>query len=74
MMTYSFREQLARGEQGEAVLDAYFGQRWHVARASPRDQRRGIDRWFTGQAHPSRRVAVEYKTDHHGILVPLAEL
>jgi hypothetical protein len=63
-MMYRFRQQLSLGAQGEAVLDAYFGERWDITPASPSEQRHGIDRWFVSRANPSRRVAVEYKTDH----------
>jgi hypothetical protein len=62
-MTYSFRQQLSRGAQGESVLDAYFADRWIITPASPSEQRHGIDRWFVSRTNPSRRVAIEYKTD-----------
>jgi len=70
--TYSFSEQLERGQHWEGILDEYF-ERWYNIREATRDeQRRGIDRWFRyipgpgGQditrTHPAQ-IPVEYKAD-----------
>lgn len=59
---YRFDEQLERGEQGEALLDRHFSRWFRIARATPGEQRQGIDRWFYALHRPSS-FAVEYKTD-----------
>jgi hypothetical protein len=61
-MTYDFNQQLTQGEQGEAVLDAFFSRFYDVAAVSMDWQRLGIDRIFTCKA-TGRRWSVEYKTD-----------
>lgn len=59
-MTYQFDRQLAQGAEGEAFLDEYFMAWFDIRRATPAEQRQGIDRWFT---RGTRRLAIEYKTD-----------
>lgn len=61
MSIHEFSTSLARGQQGEAWLDRHFGQTWNIERASRRDERRGVDRWFSDDWTPS--FGVQYKTD-----------
>ena len=60
-MAYQFDAQHADGLAGEAFLDALFSRWYRIRPASAAQQRRGIDRWFRTT---TRRLAVEYKTDH----------
>lgn len=61
-MTFSFREQLAKGEEAERFLDGYFDDRFKVLPVTREGQRKGIDRVFIDrQTHEHARV--EYKTD-----------
>jgi len=60
-MAYQFDAQHADGLAGEAFLDALFSRWYRIRPASAAQQRRGIDRWFRTA---TRRLAVEYKTDH----------
>lgn len=57
-----FAECLARGQEGEAFLDEFFGQWNTIEPASRAEERQGIDRWFTCR-RSGRRYSVEYKTD-----------
>lgn len=60
-MAYQFDAQHADGLAGEAFLDALFSRWYRIRPATAAQQRRGIDRWFRTA---TRRLAVEYKTDH----------
>lgn len=61
--TYSFREQLDIGKQGEEKLDAYFyALGTEIRCANMFEQKRGIDRWFRAK-DGDRVYTVEYKTD-----------
>ena len=63
MTTYSFKTQLAKGEEQERRLDAFFKLRgWKIEPTTMTDQRRGIDRWFSVSMQPGSH-AIEYKTD-----------
>jgi len=60
---YGFKEQLAKGEAQEAVLDAFFrGRGWKITPVDMTGQRSGVDRWFeiSMLAMP---LAIEYKAD-----------
>lgn len=59
---FDFQQQLKRGEAGEKTLDAYFGQRYQIRRATMAEQRRGIDRFFINPAN-GRTWSLDYKTD-----------
>ncbi len=59
---YGFNEQHRIGARGEAVLDAFFAQRYTIRPASPEQQRLGIDRIFHKRNGETSRV--EYKTDY----------
>lgn len=61
-MLYSFQEQLSKGKEQEARLDAYFGQWFDIAKATPQQQRQGIDRILAGR-QSGRTKAIEYKAD-----------
>lgn len=68
MQTYSFAEQLERGQHWEGVLDEYFSKWYYIVEASREEQRKGIDRWFQrnqgiAQVVPTGPIAVEYKAD-----------
>ncbi|MEB2351838.1 MAG: hypothetical protein OZ924_10535 [Burkholderiaceae bacterium] len=58
---YQFDRQLSIGEEGEAFLDGFFAAWFHIRRATPVEQRQGIDRWFVDAR--GRRQSVEYKAD-----------
>ncbi|HMN12042.1 MAG TPA: hypothetical protein PKD55_06935 [Bellilinea sp.] len=58
---YQFDRQLSIGEEGEAFLDGFFAPWFHIRRATPAEQRQGIDRWFVDAR--GRRQSVEYKSD-----------
>lgn len=60
--TYSFVEQLDIGEQYEDVLDEYFGQWYEIAEVDINQQRKGIDRIFTGKSGGDSKT-IEYKAD-----------
>ncbi len=59
---YSFTEQLRIGKLHERQLDRYFERWFHIVEAGMNEQRRGIDRTFTGR-RDGRRLKVEYKAD-----------
>ncbi len=59
---FDFQAQLKRGEAGEATLDAYFGQRFQIRKATMAEQRRGIDRFFTNPKN-GHVWSLDYKTD-----------
>lgn len=61
-VVYDFDKQLARGDKGEAFLDAFFSRHYHITRATRAQQREGIDRFFVSKETGSR-MSVEYKTD-----------
>jgi len=60
-MSYSFREQLAIGQEQEARLDRYWQSRFSITPATMEQQRTGIDRIFTTRA--GNVITVEYKAD-----------
>jgi hypothetical protein len=64
--TYSFVEQLEKGEAGEKVLDAYF-EKWYEIKPASIDEQihEKFDRWFRPKAKRDTAVSfrVEYKTD-----------
>lgn len=62
MTTYDFDDQLAKGEAAEQLLDEHFTEWFEIAKATPDEQKHGIDRWFTGRS-TGARLSVEYKTD-----------
>jgi outer membrane PBP1 activator LpoA protein len=61
-MTYSFDEQLSKGQRYELLLDRYFSQWYSIQPATMEQQRKGIDRVMT---HLETKVirTVEYKAD-----------
>lgn len=59
---YGFSEQKTRGAAGEAFLDAFFVEKYHIWPAADGEQRRGIDR-FTNR-ETGAETAVEHKTDY----------
>jgi len=59
---YKFREQLAKGEAHEKMLDKAFGKFYVVQKVSMDLQRHGIDRVFVARKKPFRWL-VEYKSD-----------
>lgn len=59
---YRFQAQRNRGFKGEAMLDQLFGVAFDIVKATPLQQRRGIDRYMTGRLH-GQRFSVEYKAD-----------
>ena len=59
---YRFDAQLQAGKAGETMLDRIFGAFFHIAKANPLQQRRGIDRVMTGKEQ-RQRIFLEYKTD-----------
>lgn len=61
-MKYDFITQLKRGHEGEAFLDALFGEEFLIV--EPRGaQRSGYDRLFQPRDHSRASFTVEYKTD-----------
>lgn len=62
MTKYDFHEQLAIGKQAEAYLDSYFGRTYDIVEATPDEQKKDIDRWFTNRK-TGHRFPVEYKAD-----------
>jgi len=62
VMPYRFDVQMAKGQRGEAVLDAYFARWFDITPATRWQQRRGIDRVFVGRLH-GQRITMEYKVD-----------
>lgn len=46
MITYDFKEQLAKGKDGEAVLDDYFRQWYDIEEVTLEQEKKGIDRIF----------------------------
>lgn len=62
MPTYSFNDQLSRGEAAERQLDAHFADRFQIAEATHEQQRLGIDRIFVHRAM-GKAYTIEYKTD-----------
>lgn len=72
MKTFDFREQLAVGAAGEAVLDAHFSRWYDITPATMDEQFAGVDRWFvrkTGSKEgiAGERFGVEYKTDREAV-------
>ena len=68
VQTYSFAEQLERGEHWEGVMDEYFSSWYMIQPATRGQQRKGIDRWFVpksrvGRDVPPEGIPVEYKAD-----------
>jgi hypothetical protein len=63
MVAYDFATQLSKGEAAERLLDAHFATWFAITPASADEQRRGMDRWWTGRK-TGQRFAVEYKTDY----------
>lgn len=64
--TYSFVEQLEKGQKAERILDEYFSKWYLIADVSMDTQRKGIDRIFTRQAFSEPiqpTINVEYKAD-----------
>lgn len=64
-VTHRFGESLADGQRGENVLDQYFAAWYDITRATPGEERLGIDRWFTDR-RTDKRFSVQYKTDTAG--------
>jgi hypothetical protein len=62
-VTYSFSEQLERGQHWEGVLDEYFARWYNIREATRDEQRKGIDRWFHPADQDYPMTAVEYKAD-----------
>lgn len=62
MTTFSFQEQLTKGQDAERILDRHFIGKFHIIEATPAEQREGIDRWFVSR-ETAARFSVEYKTD-----------
>lgn len=63
-MTYDFHQQMQQGDDGEAFLDTFFGEKGYTIRPATREeQRQGIDREFTSP-RTGKVSKVEYKTDH----------
>ena len=60
---YDFDEQLAKGEDGEKLLDAFFSREWIIRTATRQEQRQGIDRHYIHR-RDGRRYKIEYKTDY----------
>jgi hypothetical protein len=58
--TYSFKDQLSKGEEYERKLDEYFSYWYNIEPVDIDGQRQGIDRIFRNN---DRIIAVEYKTD-----------
>ena len=59
---YSFDKQLIKGEdEGEKILDIFYGKRFDIQKVSMELQRLGIDRIWTDKT--GYRNFVEYKTD-----------
>lgn len=59
---YNFRTQNKIGKEGEKFLDKFFAPRYEIAFATPEEQAKEIDRWFTNRKN-NHRFSVEYKTD-----------
>lgn len=59
---YHFRQQLASGEAGEQLLDAFFERAYEITPATAGEQRQGIDRHFINR-RTGARFTVEYKSD-----------
>ena len=59
---YGFKEQLTKGEQSEADLDAFFAQWYDIQPVGMDMQRQGVDRIFTRKDN-GWIYKVEYKTD-----------
>lgn len=60
---YDFRKQLAAGEQGEKLLDAFFERAYVITPATDAEQRQGIDRHFVNR-RTGAKLTVEYKSDN----------
>lgn len=60
-MAYDFDEQKQVGENSERYLDEYFSRWYDIQKATPRQQRQGIDRIFAKAG--GETLTVEYKTD-----------
>lgn len=61
---YNFKEDYARGLEGEVFLDDFFSRQYpdiEIQEATPEQQRLGIDRVFD---NGNRQWGVEYKTDY----------
>jgi len=66
MKEHTFKDSLTVGEQGEAVLDAYWKKFYDIIPVTMAEQRLGIDRIFVNKI--SRFCySVEYKTDFRTI-------
>jgi len=65
--TFVFHEQLKRGAQGEAFLDAFFAPRFFIRAATRAEQSMGIDRHFQPKNN-NAPFTVEYKTDSKAAL------
>jgi thiamine biosynthesis lipoprotein ApbE len=62
MKTYVFNEQMAVGDAGERVLDAFFiAKGYDVNEVGKDDQKRGIDRIMINPK--GELLLIEYKTD-----------
>lgn len=61
-MTYDFGDQLDKGKKAERKLDEHFSEWFDIRPATPGEDRRGIDRWFTDRK-TGRVFPVQYKTD-----------
>jgi hypothetical protein len=61
--TYTFGQQIAAGQAGEAILDGWLELEYEVTEATREEQRRGIDRWAK---KGNKTIGVEYKTDFRG--------
>jgi hypothetical protein len=61
---HDFNSSFAVGRDGEEFLDKLFSIKFTIEQVDREDQRRGIDRYFTGKSEDAKRLAIEYKTDH----------
>lgn len=61
-MVYSFTDQKAIGDQGEATIMAHFSDEWLITKAYPAQQKQGIDFNFQHRERGISRT-VELKTD-----------
>lgn len=61
-IVHNFAASKARGEEVEALLDAYLEPRYIIRKATDAEQRRGIDRWLTDR-ETGETFSIDYKAD-----------
>lgn len=60
---YGFRERFEAATKSESILDKRFSRDFEITRATPSEDRGGIDRWFTFRKADCLKFSVQYKCD-----------